>query len=72
MFLNNFLFNQNISGWNVSLVTNMDNMFSGASAFDINISHWKPHVSCVFTNMFVNSGMEVYAYIDGFNDGNPI
>ena len=34
------LFNQDISGWNVLNVTNMNNMFSSASSFDQDISGW--------------------------------
>ena len=41
-------FNGDISGWNVSAVTNMDKMFLGASAFNGDISSW--NVSAV-TNM---------------------
>jgi surface protein len=33
-------FNQDISGWNVSAVTNMDSMFQGVRYFNQNISGW--------------------------------
>ena len=37
MFYNNRSFNQNISGWNTSNVTNMSYMFDGATTFNQNI-----------------------------------
>jgi surface protein len=40
MFYGASSFNQNISGWNVSKVTNMTHMFYGASSFNQNISGW--------------------------------
>lgn len=40
MFDSNNLFNQDISGWNVSGVTNMDYMFSQASSFNQDLSGW--------------------------------
>jgi surface protein len=52
-------FNQNISNWNVSNVTNMSAMFAIAKAFNQNISNW--NVSNV-TNM---SGM--FASAEAFN-----
>ena len=33
-------FNQNISGWDVSMVQNMSYMFQGAKAFNRDISNW--------------------------------
>ncbi len=36
-------FNGNISGWNVSAVTNMSEMFSYAIAFNQNLEEWKAH-----------------------------
>jgi surface protein len=40
MFENANAFNINISGWNISNVTNMDSMFRNASAFNQNLSSW--------------------------------
>jgi surface protein len=40
MFYDGKAFNQDISGWNVSSVTNMSGMFWNASAFDQNLSGW--------------------------------
>ena len=34
LFANITSFNEDIGGWNVSNVTNMDSMFAGASSFD--------------------------------------
>ena len=40
MFQGDTLFNQNISSWNTSTVSNMVSMFQGATAFNQNISSW--------------------------------
>jgi surface protein len=40
MFMGAKKFNQNISGWDVSNVTEMDWMFNGASLFNQNIGTW--------------------------------
>jgi surface protein len=40
MFQDASFFNQDISGWGVSSVTNMAHMFQGASLFDQDISAW--------------------------------
>lgn len=40
MFLDNTIFNQNISDWNVSKVTSMRKMFSGADLFNQPIGTW--------------------------------
>ena len=40
MFRNNVAFNQDISNWDVSAVTNMSNMFDGASAFNQDLNLW--------------------------------
>jgi len=40
MFSNATSFNQPLSGWNVSLVTNMGSMFSNATSFNQNIGNW--------------------------------
>ena len=34
-------FNDDISGWNVSGVTDMNDMFAGASPFNQGLSNWK-------------------------------
>jgi surface protein len=72
LFQNKTTFNENISDWDTSSTTDMSNMFNGATNFSQNISHWKLHATCVFTDMFTGTGMESYAYIGGYNDGNPI
>ena len=40
LFYNNQTFNGNISGWDVSNVTNMKYMFYGADSFNQDISDW--------------------------------
>ena len=40
MFYGCTVFNQDISGWNTSNVTNMTNMFNGCKAFNQNLSGW--------------------------------
>jgi surface protein len=40
MFRNNKVFNQPLSSWNTSNVTNIDLMFSGCSAFNQDLSSW--------------------------------
>ena len=40
LFKNNSTFNQNISSWDVSSVTNMGSMFDGAEAFNQPIGDW--------------------------------
>jgi surface protein len=40
MFLSDYLFNQDISSWNVSNVTSMNFMFYDAKSFNQDISKW--------------------------------
>jgi surface protein len=40
MFSSCQAFNQNIGGWNVSNVTNMDSMFEGSTSFNQDLSSW--------------------------------
>jgi surface protein len=40
MFRGATLFDADISGWDVSLVTNMENMFASATHFDQDLSNW--------------------------------
>ena len=39
-FFGSYAFNQDLSKWDVSAVTNMGNMFSYASAFNQDLSKW--------------------------------
>jgi len=48
-------FNQDISGWNVSSVTNMSNMFYGATTFNQNISSWDTSSANNMDGMFYNA-----------------
>ena len=56
MFVNATAFNQNIGGWNVTRVSDMDNMFNTASVFNNggspNIQNWSAPLCIDFTNMF--------------------
>ena len=40
LFENNGVFNEDISGWDVSKITNMRSMFSGATSFNRDLSSW--------------------------------
>jgi surface protein len=69
MFAGASIFNQNISGWNVSNVTNMRSMFAGAPLFNQNIGGWD--VSSV-TNMLemFNSAANFNQNIGGWDISN--
>ena len=49
------LFNQDISSWDVSKVTNMDRMFAGAAAFNQDISSWDVSSVTAMVDMFYNA-----------------
>ena len=53
-------FNQDISNWDVSNVTNMESMFSGAIAFNQSISSWNVSNVTNFTNMFTGANALIY------------
>jgi surface protein len=53
MFLGATSFNQNLSGWDVASVTNMEGMFEGATAFtSAGMSAWRTTAVTNVTNMF--------------------
>ena len=52
MFQGATSFNQDISGWNVSMITNMTSMFQGATLFNQNLSSWTPTACTAMDNMF--------------------
>lgn len=52
MFYNCTTFNQDISGWDVSRVTNMSSMFRGATAFNQNIGNWNTEAADNMGAMF--------------------
>jgi surface protein len=58
MFLLATSFNSNISAWNVSAVTDMSYMLTGALSFDQNLCGWGPRVQdeLAATGMFLESG----------------
>jgi surface protein len=55
MFDNANRFNQNISAWDVSTVTNMRLMFYGASAFNQDISEWDVSMVTSMQYMFTSA-----------------
>ena len=56
MFNSNTTFNDaDIAGWNVSTVTTIYNVFSGATTFDIDISSWDVSNVTDFSNAFQNA-----------------
>ena len=48
-------FNENISTWNTSSVTNMESMFNGATNFNQNISSWNTKSVTNMASMFVRA-----------------
>jgi bacterial surface protein 26-residue repeat len=54
IFYNAVAFNQDISGWNTSKVTNMSSMFYGASIFDQKYYNME-YISCniLYSNVFI-------------------
>jgi surface protein len=62
MFLSNTNFNQNISSWNVSGVTNMSYMFNGATNFNQNIGSWNVSGVTNMSNMLGSSALSVTNY----------
>lgn len=55
MFSGSVLFNSDISGWDVSNVTDMTSMFSGASTFNQDISTWNTGKVTGMDYMFMNA-----------------
>ena len=48
-------FDQNIGGWNISNVTNISSMFSGASSFNQDISGWDTSSITNMRGLFSNT-----------------
>lgn len=63
-FFNNTVFNQDISGWNVSGVTTMLSCFNGATAFNQNLGLWQLDSVTDLRFIFANSGMSTANYTD--------
>ena len=55
MFQSAILFNQNISAWNMTRVTNTSAMFNNATAFNQDISAWDVSNVTTMANMFVST-----------------
>lgn len=62
MFQGASSFNQNISTWNTSAVSNMASMFSGATAFNQNIGSFNIAATTIMLNIFLNSGISKANY----------
>jgi surface protein len=67
MFINTTIFNQNLSTWNVSNVTNMTAMFQGAGAFTAaGLNQWTPTSAIDMTRMFIST---ISAYTNTTSSG---
>jgi surface protein len=61
-FRNCYVFNSDLSAWDVSAVTNMTYMFYGCSVFNSDLSAWDVHAVTSMSNMFTGSGLSVLNY----------
>jgi surface protein len=62
MFRQASSFNQDISTWNISNVTNMSNMFNSATAFNQDLGSWTLNTTVNLSNMLDNSGVDCNNY----------
>jgi len=72
MFNQAIIFNNDISSWDVSLVTNMQGLFRLAHAFDSDISGWdvssatKMNVSCYSSQYFYYNVKHYYQIFSNY------
>ena len=72
MFQANTAFNQDISGWDTSLVTTMRSMFQGATVFDQDVSGWNVGSLSTMQNMFTSASVfnqDLCAWGSGLDPG---
>ena len=62
MFSDAIDFNDDISQWDVSQVTDMHRMFAGAAAFNQDIGQWPIRRDCHINTMFYKSGMSAETF----------
>jgi len=64
MFQNATSFNQDISSWNVSAVTNMNGMFNNATSFNQDISSWNVSAVNGMKSFMNGKSTDDYSYYD--------
>jgi surface protein len=62
MFADAILFNQPLSGWNVSNVTDMNSMFANVTSFNQNIGSWDVSNVAVMKGMLDNTSLSQSNY----------
>jgi len=62
VFWNNAVFNQDLSNWNTSNVTQMNGMFENATSFDRSLGNWDVSKVEDMVTMFEGSGLSTQNY----------